>query len=115
MQPAFIDKSGGEMFADGKEKCLSNFGHWHSNKKIFLYVQANFSFATRHNAKVHAKVRLLLCLLCYLQIEALQAGARKEIKVLLIFPKWEHPDDIYRIFTRDPVQRDVLSLQVSAS
>jgi hypothetical protein len=39
----------------------------------------------------------------------------KEIKVLLIFPKWEHADDIYRIFTRDPIQRDVLSLEVSAS
>jgi hypothetical protein len=38
-----------------------------------------------------------------LQAEVLQAGTVKEIKVLLIFPKWEHADDIYRIFTRDPV------------
>jgi hypothetical protein len=40
-----------------------------------------------------------------LQTELLQAEAMKKVKVLLIFPKWGQADDIYPIFTRDPVKR----------
>jgi len=35
------------------------------------------------------------------QRKEIASRAMKEIKVPLIFPKWEHADDIYRIFTRD--------------